>query len=61
MKKYEYVRIHIGKLFGAGKNDHRTIINEYAQKGYRYVGYVPAGVGAYGSIKVIDLVFEIDC
>lgn len=41
MKKYEYVTVHIGKLFGAKTKEHKQIIAEYAQKGYRYVGYIP--------------------
>ena len=41
MKKYEYVSVHIGKLVGAKLEEHRQIIDEYAKKGYRYVGYIP--------------------
>lgn len=60
MKKYEYVRVHIGKLCGAKSEEHRTIIDEYAKKGYRYVGYIPTNISDYGKIKDMDLVFEID-
>ena len=35
MKKYEYVSLHIGKLFGSKSKDHKQIIDEYAKKGYR--------------------------
>lgn len=38
MKQYEYVSVHIGKLFGAASEEHREIINDYAAKGWRYVG-----------------------
>lgn len=41
MKAYEYVNIHIGKFVGAGSEAHRAIIDEYAARGYRYVGYIP--------------------
>ena len=32
MKKYEYVSLHIGKLFGSKSKDHKQIIDEYAKK-----------------------------
>ena len=41
MKQYEYVSVHIGKLFGAASEEHREIINDYAAKGWRYVGFIP--------------------
>jgi hypothetical protein len=61
MKKYEYVKVHIGKLVGAKSEEHRDIIDSYAKKGYRYVGYVPTNMNDYGKIKDIDLIFEMDC
>ena len=60
MKKYEYVSIHIGKFIGAKLKEHRQIIDEYAKKGYRYLGYVPTNISDYGKIKDMDLVFELD-
>lgn len=58
MKKYEYVNVHIGKFCGAKSEEHRGIIDEYAAKGYRYVGYIPTNISDYGKIKDMDLVFE---
>lgn len=60
MKAYEYVNIHIGKLVGAGSEAHRTIIDEYAARGCRYVGYIPTNINNYGKITDLDLVFERD-
>lgn len=60
MKKYEYVALHIGRFFGARSEEHRKIINDYAAKGYRYVGYIPTNMNDYGKLKDIDLVFEMD-
>lgn len=60
MKKYEYVSVHIGKFIGAKSENHRQIIDEYAEKGYRYVGYIPTVMNDYGKIKDIDLIFERD-
>ena len=60
MKAYEYVNIHIGKLVGAGSEAHRDIIDEYAARGYRYVGYIPTNINNYGKITDLDLVFERD-
>lgn len=61
MKRYEYVNVHIGKFCGAKSEEHRAIIDEYAAKGYRYVGYIPTNISDYGKIRDMDLVFEIDC
>lgn len=61
MKKYEYVNIHIGKFVGAKSEEHRSIIDEYAAKGYRYAGYIPTKLDDFGKIKDIDLIFEIEC
>lgn len=60
MKKYEYVSVHVGRWVGAKSEDHRQIIDEYAKKGYRYVGYIPTVISDYGKIKDMDLVFELD-
>ncbi|MBQ5676108.1 MAG: DUF4177 domain-containing protein [Lachnospiraceae bacterium] len=60
MKKYEYVTVYIGKFFGAKSEEHRKIIDEYAAKGYRYVGYIPTVLDDFGKIKDIDLIFEQD-
>ena len=60
MKEYEYVAVHIGTFFGARSEDHRQIIDEYAKKGYRYVGFIPTIISDYGKIKDMDLVFERD-
>lgn len=60
MKMYEYVNVKIGKFIGAKSEEHRAIIDEYASKGYRYVGWIPTEIRDYGTIKSMDLVFEKD-
>lgn len=66
MKKYEYVSVTIAKkampkiYFGAKSKEHRKIIDEYAEKGYRYVGFIPTNITDGGLIVDIDLIFEID-
>ena len=50
----------IGKLCGAKSEEHRTIIDQYAAKGYRYAGFIPTNMSDYGKIKDMDLVFEMD-
>ncbi len=60
MKKYAYVNVHINKFLGAKSEDHRIIIDEYAKRGYRYVGYIPVDISDYGKFKEMDLIFEID-
>ena len=61
MKKYEYVNISIDNFFlGSGSEKHRQIIDEYAAKGYRYVGYIPTKITSHGKIVEMDLIFEIE-
>lgn len=60
MFKYEYVSLHIEKFFGSECTEHRRIIEEYAAKGYRYVGYIPTCILNHGKITDIDLIFEIE-
>ena len=57
-KRYEYVRIDINRFIGAKSEEHREIIDSYAKKGYRYVGYIPTNISDYGKIREMDLVFE---
>lgn len=61
MKKYEYVSVRIAKLIGSRSEQHRKIIDDYAKKGYKYVGYIPKEVKDFGKLMEIDLIFEIDC
>ncbi|MGN0169137.1 MAG: DUF4177 domain-containing protein [Lachnospiraceae bacterium] len=60
MKGYEYVSVHISKFVGAKSEEHRQIIDDYARRGYRYVGYIPTNISDYGKIKDMDLIFELD-
>ena len=60
MKQYEYEHINIGRFVGAKSDSHRAIIDTYAAKGYRYVGYIPTKISEYGIVKELDLIFEKD-
>ena len=60
MKQYEYVNIKMGKLFSSKTEEHRKVIDEYAARGYRFVGFVPTYIDTDGKINRIDLIFEID-
>lgn len=60
MKSYEYVSIESEKIFGYKIDAHRDIINAYAVKGYRYVGFIPTKEDIYGRMLSLDLIFEID-
>ncbi|MFT3985968.1 MAG: DUF4177 domain-containing protein [Lachnospiraceae bacterium] len=61
MLKYEYVTIERengAMAVQAVFTKHREIIDEYAKKGYGYVGYIPTKIHANGKIIDIDLIFE---
>ena len=60
-KRYEYVSLSYDGHFITGTmTEHRQIIDEYAEKGYRYVGMIPTELTAHGYIRAIDLVFEME-
>lgn len=61
MKHYEFVNVayQMEGVVMASLEGHREIIEEYAAKGYRYVGAVPTEVSAAsGCIRKADLIFE---
>ena len=60
MKKYEYVSLSYSSsnMVMAAMNQHRGIIDQYAQKGYTYIGMIPTEISANGCIRKIDLIFE---
>ncbi|MGI6109340.1 MAG: DUF4177 domain-containing protein [Eubacteriaceae bacterium] len=60
MKKYEYVTVK-SKLTLKSRvlTAHRDLIDEYAAKGYTYVGYIPTNFNA-NDVFAFDLIFEID-
>lgn len=60
MKKYEYISIKVGRFIGSKSQEHRDIIDEYAKKGYRYIGFIPTDMTDHGKIINMDLIFEID-
>lgn len=60
MKKYSYVSLNTGTFLGAKCEEHRAIIDRYAENGYRYVGYIPTNMDGHGRIVRMDLIFEMD-
>ena len=60
VKRYEYVRVHMGGFFDAESEEHRKVIDEYAANGYRYVGYIPVYIDMNGKLKDLDLIFEAE-
>lgn len=60
MKKYSYVSLNTATFLGSKCEEHREIIDRYAQNGYRYVGYIPTSMDGHGRIVRLDLIFEMD-
>lgn len=60
MKKYEFAQIKLknNNVANAVMSEHRQIIEEWANKGYRYVGFIPTKQGPSGKIVEADLIFE---
>ena len=59
MKKYVYEKVLNENIIGCGYYSHRKIIDMYAKKVYKYVGFIPTEM-LYGAFTKIDLIFEID-
>jgi len=59
MYKYEYVRIENTVLAKSNFSKYKEIIDEYAKKGYRFVGFVPITINFRGRVTKMELVFEI--
>ena len=63
MKKYEYVTLNTKTGFFSTKSKkHREIIDQYAARGYRYVGWFPSKMSNMlsGVLEEIELIFETD-
>ncbi len=62
MKQYQYVTVELenNKFTTAKSTAHREVIDQYAAKGFCYVGYVPCEIGPSGKILSMDLIFEKD-
>ncbi len=58
MYEYKYVRLRATGVMVAEFKGRQEEIDRYAADGWRYAGWVPATLGAYGSIGQIDLIFE---
>ncbi len=61
MKKYIYEYVTVSMPGPLGMDilaEHREIINQYAQKGWRYNGYIPTSKTSHGKTLMLDLIFE---
>lgn len=60
MKQYEYVNVSykMKDMVMASVAEHREIIDQYARRGYRYVGMIPTEISATGCTRNMDLIFE---
>ncbi len=59
MYEYKYVAIKPQRnMISVRFEEHQVIISEYAQQGYRFVGYIPTEISQTGIIIEIELVFE---
>ncbi|NCB63634.1 MAG: DUF4177 domain-containing protein [Clostridia bacterium] len=58
MYEYHYVAIETGGFFSARLEAHRQLIRDYAEEGWRYVGWVPTNTTSSGMTCEVDLIFE---
>jgi len=53
---YGFGEVRINRLF----DEMNALYDEYAEKGWRYVGFIPTKMSDYGKLKEMDLIFEKD-
>ena len=59
MYKYEFVRIEVKGFFKTNpKKDYQEIINNYANKGWRFKQIFAPATSSYGSSSYFELIFE---
>ena len=58
MYEYKYVNHKTGGGILNGNREHREIISQHAQDGWRYVGFIPTHFTGHGGIANVDLIFE---
>lgn len=58
MYRYEYVTLDSETIMGGRFSEHRPVIDEYAAKGWRFAGWLPAKSTDHGKITKVDLIFE---
>lgn len=58
--KFVRVEYDNNRVAGAELTSHREVIEEYALKGYKYIGFVPVKLGPSGKMLALDLVFMIN-
>lgn len=54
--KYLYVESKVKGMFSEA--NHRELIDQYAEEGWRYVNAIPASFCGNGQPKTFDLIFE---
>ena len=61
MYKYKYVAIEYQWGFtNYSIEEHRAVIDEHAENGWRFVSAIPTKSRGYGIVVRLDLVFEKD-
>lgn len=56
----EFVRINFdnNKLTTSELKGYKEVIEEYINKGYTYIGFVPVSFGPSGKMLAMDLIFD---
>ena len=58
MYEYKYVTIKAKGVMVSEFRERQEVIDRYAADGWRYAGWIPTHIGAYGSMDQLDLIFE---
>lgn len=55
--KYVFVKANVGN---EEENNYQKIVEDYTNKGFRFISIIPFKYGEFGKLKEIDLIFEKD-
>lgn len=58
MYNYKFVKVEVNRWKGQPKEDYQTIIQEYAEDGWRLVQIFAPAISGYGSANYFDIIFE---
>jgi hypothetical protein len=58
MYEYKFTRLNVGLFSGNPEQDYRRIVERHAAEGWRLVQIFAPGIGAAGSARYFEIIFE---
>ncbi|ASF30759.1 MULTISPECIES: DUF4177 domain-containing protein [Bacillus amyloliquefaciens group] len=58
MYQYKFVRVEVNRWKGQPKEDYKEIIENYAERGWRFTQIFAPAISGYGAANYFDIIFE---